>query len=42
MSRYGEYDASTDVWISAPCTGDWVNPETGLTETRDFEWKNYV
>ncbi|CAM9416805.1 unnamed protein product, partial [Scytosiphon promiscuus] len=42
MSRYGEYDTTNDLWISAPCTGDWVNPETGLAETRDFEWKNYV
>ncbi|CAN0273646.1 unnamed protein product, partial [Ectocarpus sp. 13 AM-2016] len=42
MSRYGEYDADNDMWVSAPCSGDWVNPATGLPETRDFEWKNYV
>ncbi|CAN0102719.1 unnamed protein product [Ectocarpus sp. 12 AP-2014] len=42
MSRHGEYDADNDMWVSAPCSGDWVNPATGLQETRDFEWKNYV
>lgn len=42
MSRYGEYDVDAGVWISAPCSGDWINPETGLFETRGFEWKNYV
>ena len=42
MSRYGEYDSDAGVWISAPCSGDWINPETGLQETRDYEWKNYV
>ncbi|CAM9140740.1 unnamed protein product, partial [Hapterophycus canaliculatus] len=42
MSRYGERDTDSGLWISAPCTGAWVNPDTGLEETRDFEWKNYV
>ncbi|CAM9490330.1 unnamed protein product [Ectocarpus fasciculatus] len=42
MSRYGDYDADNDVWVSAPCSGVWVNPATGLPETRDFEWNNYV
>lgn len=41
-SRYGTFDSETDEWSSPPCTGEWVNPETGEQELRDFEWQNYV
>lgn len=41
-SRYGAYDSEADEWSSPPCTGEWVDPDTGEQEQRDFEWQNYV
>lgn len=41
-SRYGEFDSETGVWSSPPCNGEWVDPDTGKTETRDYEWTNAV
>ncbi|CAM9335645.1 unnamed protein product, partial [Sphacelaria rigidula] len=38
--RGGEYDSLTNVWVSPPCSGDWVDPDTQLQETRDFNWEN--
>lgn len=40
--RYGEYDSEEGAWTSPPCSGVWVNPATGIEETRDFEWTNNV
>mmetsp|Transcript_34901 Transcript_34901/g.44517 ORF Transcript_34901/g.44517 Transcript_34901/m.44517 type:complete len:638 (-) Transcript_34901:342-2255(-) len=36
--RYGVYNSATEEWSSPPCSGTWVDPDTGLEETRDYEW----
>lgn len=35
--RYGSEQAD-GTWTYPPCSGSWVNPETGEEELRDFSW----
>jgi len=37
--RYGE-QLDNGTWTVPPCSGTWLNPDTGLNETREYEWDN--